>query len=56
MEKNLPNVRLKQYLQVQLEKGIDQHPFICETPLSLPDLEPLSVQNVIGKIQGVHTN
>ena len=35
---------------------MDQHAFICETDLSIPDHEPLSVQNVIGKVQGVHTN
>ena len=47
---------VKQYLQVQLEKGVDQHAFICETDLSIPAGEPLSVKNVIGKVQGVHTN
>ena len=44
----------RQYLQVPLMKGFDEHPFMCETPLAISVTEPLTVQNIIGKIHGVH--
>ena len=46
----------KQYLQVSLTKGIDQHPFIFQTDFAVPNSEPLGVENIIGRVQGVHPN
>ena len=44
----------RQFLQVNLTKGTDRHPFLCKTTLQVLENEPLLVSCGIGGIEGVH--
>ena len=50
------NGTTKQYLEVSLSKGDEQHSFICRTPLAIDANEPLAVENTLARIHGVHPN
>ena len=50
------NGTTKQYLEVSLSKGDEQHSFLCRTPLAIDANEPLAVENTLANIHGVHPN
>ena len=49
-----PSNTNRQYLQVNLSKGVDRHPFICRTTLPVSNNEPLVVEYSVGRIEGIH--
>ena len=49
-----PTNNMRQFLQVNLAKGVDLHPFVCKTPLEVLDNEPLLVSSDIARIEGIH--
>ena len=49
-----PTNNIRQFVQVNLAKGVDRYPFICQTPLFVSDNEPLLVECGMGRIEGIH--
>ena len=49
-----PTNNTRQFLQVNLARGVDLHPFVCRTPFEVLDNEPLLVSCDFGRIEGIH--